>query len=81
MSLKEYKSKHISVSCITKNNIMFYFRTQAGAPSNKIILGIATFGRTWKMDSESEIAGVPPIHVDGPGEAGKAFSSIHIKNK
>ncbi|XP_026319611.1 chitinase-like protein EN03 [Hyposmocoma kahamanoa] len=44
--------------------------TQAGAPSNKIVLGIATFARTWKMDSESEISGVPPIQVDGPGEAG-----------
>lgn len=51
--------------------ILFTFRTQAGAPSSKIVLGIATFARTWKMDAESEISGVPPIQVDGPGEAGK----------
>ncbi|XP_072930610.1 chitinase-like protein EN03 isoform X1 [Epargyreus clarus] len=44
--------------------------TQAGAPSGKIVLGIATFGRTWKLDSDSEISGVPPVHADGPGEAG-----------
>lgn len=44
--------------------------TQAGAPSYKIVLGIATFGRTWSLDSDSEIAGVPPIHANGPGEAG-----------
>ncbi|XP_049885039.1 chitinase-like protein EN03 isoform X2 [Pectinophora gossypiella] len=43
---------------------------QGGAPANKIILGISALARTWKMDSESEISGVPPIHVDGPGEAG-----------
>ncbi|VVD00714.1 chitinase-like protein EN03 isoform X2 [Leptidea sinapis] len=42
----------------------------AGAPSNKIVVAIATFARTWKLDSESEISGVPPLHADGPGEAG-----------
>nr|XP_021205993.2 chitinase-like protein EN03 isoform X3 [Bombyx mori] len=42
----------------------------SGAPSQKIVLSIATFGRTWKLDADSEIAGVPPIHTDGPGEAG-----------
>lgn len=50
----------------------FYFdRLTSGAPSQKIVLSIATFGRTWKLDADSEIAGVPPIHTDGPGEAGK----------
>ncbi|KAJ2954240.1 hypothetical protein O0L34_g2486 [Tuta absoluta] len=43
---------------------------QAGAPANKLVLGVSTFGRTWKLDAESEIAGVPPLHADGPGEAG-----------
>ncbi|GBP97637.1 Chitinase-like protein EN03 [Eumeta japonica] len=43
---------------------------QNGAPANKLVLGVATYGRTWKLDSESEIAGVPPIHTDGAGEAG-----------
>lgn len=42
----------------------------SGAPSYKIIVGISTFARTWKLDAESEIAGVPPLHADGPGEAG-----------
>ncbi|XP_041987933.1 chitinase-like protein EN03 isoform X2 [Aricia agestis] len=41
-----------------------------GAPSQKLVVGIATFARTWKLDSDSEISGVPPIHADGPGEAG-----------
>lgn len=43
---------------------------QSGAPSTKIVLGVPTFGRTWKLDADSEIAGVPPLHTDGPGEAG-----------
>lgn len=40
------------------------------APANKLILAIPTFARTWKLDGDSEIAGVPPLHTDGPGEAG-----------
>ncbi|CAD0194110.1 unnamed protein product [Chrysodeixis includens] len=43
---------------------------QAGAPAQKLILGVPTYGRTWKLDADSEIAGVPPLHADGPGEAG-----------
>ncbi|KAJ0183941.1 hypothetical protein K1T71_000364 [Dendrolimus kikuchii] len=43
---------------------------QNGAPSQKLVLAISTVGRSWKLDAESEIAGVPPLHADGPGEAG-----------
>ncbi|CAG9136023.1 Chitinase-like protein en03 [Plutella xylostella] len=46
-----------------------YWRN-AGAPPTKIVVGIATYARTWKLDSDSEIAGVPPIHTDGAGEPG-----------
>ncbi|XP_039763264.1 chitinase-like protein EN03 [Pararge aegeria] len=42
----------------------------AGAPSSKVVLGIATYGRTWKLDSDSEISGVPPLHANEAGEAG-----------
>lgn len=45
-------------------------RLQGGAPAQKLILGIPTAARTWKLDADSEIAGVPPLHADGPGEAG-----------
>ncbi|KPJ00601.1 Chitinase-like protein EN03 [Papilio xuthus] len=54
---------------LNANAAVNYF-TQAGAPTYKIIVGIATFGRTWALDSDSEIAGVPPVHANGPGEAG-----------
>ncbi|KAJ9585536.1 hypothetical protein L9F63_002653 [Diploptera punctata] len=45
---------------------------EKGVSGNKIILGIPTFGETWKLteDSKIEISGVPPINTDGPGEAG-----------
>ncbi|CAB3225965.1 unnamed protein product [Arctia plantaginis] len=43
---------------------------QNHAPAQKLVLAIPTFARTWKLDADSEIAGVPPLHADGPGEAG-----------
>ncbi|KAE8742974.1 hypothetical protein FOCC_FOCC011404 [Frankliniella occidentalis] len=36
----------------------------------KIIVGIPTFGRSWKLNAESGISGVPPVVADGPGDAG-----------
>nr|XP_022908131.1 chitinase-like protein EN03 isoform X1 [Onthophagus taurus] len=43
---------------------------ETGAPSNKLILGIPTYGRSWKMTEDSAISGVPPFTVDGAGEEG-----------
>ena len=34
------------------------------------MVGIPTFGRTWKLTADSEVAGVPPLHADGPGAEG-----------
>lgn len=41
-----------------------------GFPNNKLVLGIPTFGRAWKMTEDSGLTGVPPIPIDGPAEAG-----------
>lgn len=38
--------------------------------ASKLIVGIATFGRTWKLTSESGNSGVPPLLADGAGEEG-----------
>nr|XP_023014132.1 chitinase-like protein Idgf4 isoform X2 [Leptinotarsa decemlineata] len=43
---------------------------QNGMPNNKIIYGIGPFGRSFKMTDDSGITGVPPLTIDGPGEAG-----------
>lgn len=40
------------------------------ADRNKLVLGIATYGRTWKMDKDSGKSGAPPVTSDGPGEEG-----------
>ncbi|KAJ8870930.1 hypothetical protein PR048_027232 [Dryococelus australis] len=43
---------------------------EQGVPANKLTLGLAMFGRTWKLTSDSQISGVPPIDADGPGSEG-----------
>ncbi|XP_055594592.1 chitinase-like protein Idgf4 [Uranotaenia lowii] len=34
-------------------------------PSNKIILGIPTYGRAWRLSENSNTTGIPPIKTDG----------------
>ncbi|XP_066601682.1 chitinase-like protein Idgf4 [Prorops nasuta] len=41
-----------------------------GVPGGKIVVGIPTFARTWKLTSESQISGVPPLVAEGPGVEG-----------
>ena len=41
-----------------------------GTPNNKIIFGIPTFGRAWKMTEDSGLGGVPPFYTEGPADAG-----------
>lgn len=41
-----------------------------GTPGSKIVIGIPTFARTWKLTEDSSATSVPPVDADGPGEAG-----------
>ncbi|KAJ8954361.1 hypothetical protein NQ318_011034, partial [Aromia moschata] len=43
---------------------------QQGCPNNKLVFGIPTYGRAWKMDDDSGLTGVPPLPIDGAAEAG-----------
>ncbi|XP_012288384.1 chitinase-like protein Idgf4 isoform X2 [Orussus abietinus] len=43
---------------------------ERGTPGTKVIIGIPAFARTWKLTSDSQISGVPPIETDGPGAEG-----------
>ncbi len=50
---------------------MFYFRVKyllsAGADSNKLILGIPTYGKTWTTNSQTKS---PPFAGSGAGSPG-----------
>lgn len=54
------------------NNVDHLVRrwTEGGAPSDKLIIGIPTYGRAWKMTTDSAISGVPPFETDGPAPEG-----------
>ncbi|KAH8266690.1 hypothetical protein KR018_010461 [Drosophila ironensis] len=42
-----------------------------GAPANKLNIGIATYGRAWKMTKDSGTSGEPVVHkTSGPAPAG-----------
>ncbi|XP_014243232.1 chitinase-like protein EN03 isoform X2 [Cimex lectularius] len=43
---------------------------QSGADPNKLNLGISTWARTWKLNEDSGLSGVPPLVADGPGDKG-----------
>lgn len=43
---------------------------EQGIDRSKIVLGIATFGRTWKLDADTDKTGVPPLKANGPADGG-----------
>ncbi|KAF7987648.1 hypothetical protein HCN44_003511 [Aphidius gifuensis] len=55
-----------------QDNIDFNVRywLEHGTPGGKIVIGVPSFARTWKLTEDSQISGVPPIVADGPGAAG-----------
>lgn len=45
-------------------------RLNNGFSGNKLILGIPTYGRAWKLDEDSGLTGVPPLSTDGAADPG-----------
>ena len=40
------------------------------SPASKIVVGIPTYGRVWKIEKEKTATGLPPVEADGPAPAG-----------
>ncbi|XP_076756308.1 imaginal disc growth factor 4 isoform X1 [Xylocopa sonorina] len=59
-----------NVDSQTSINSSSRYWLEHGTPGSKIVVGIPTFARTWKLTSDSQISGVPPIVTDGPGAEG-----------
>lgn len=58
----------------------FMVRTwlEHGANNNKLVFGIPTYGRTWKMTEDSAISGVPPFEADGGAEEGPYTKEVGL---
>lgn len=41
-----------------------------GAPGSKLLVGVPTYGRAWKMTKDSNVNAIPPLTVDGAAEPG-----------
>nr|XP_031830220.1 chitinase-like protein EN03 isoform X1 [Nomia melanderi]XP_031830221.1 chitinase-like protein EN03 isoform X1 [Nomia melanderi] len=59
-----------NVDATTSINSTSRYWLDNGTPGTKIVVGIPAFARTWKLTSDSQISGVPPIVADGPGAEG-----------
>ncbi|XP_076237232.1 imaginal disc growth factor 4 isoform X1 [Calliopsis andreniformis] len=59
-----------NVDATTSMNSSSRYWLENGTPGSKIVVGIPSFARTWKLTSESQISGVPPLVADGPGAEG-----------
>jgi GH18 family chitinase len=43
---------------------------QKGLVPEKIVIGIASYGRAWKIERDATLSGFPPVQADGPYAAG-----------
>ncbi|XP_043523463.1 chitinase-like protein EN03 isoform X1 [Frieseomelitta varia] len=59
-----------NVDATTSIDLVSRYWLENGTPGSKIVVGIPTYARTWKLTSDSQISGVPPIVTDGPGAEG-----------
>jgi chitinase len=48
---------------------MFTELQQKGLVPEKIVIGVPTYGRVWKIERDSTLSGFPPVQADGPYNA------------
>lgn len=46
------------------------FLTNGGLAPNRVVVGIATYGRAWKIEKDATLTGAPPVTADGVAPEG-----------
>lgn len=49
---------------------VYRYWLEQGTPGGKIVVGIPSYARTWKLTSDSGMSGVPPMVTEGAGPEG-----------
>lgn len=69
----DYPSPTLSVSDRnTEENIDAWasFLIAGGLPSNRVVVGVPTFARAWKVEADATLTGAPPVKADGEAAEG-----------
>jgi len=46
------------------------FLVNGGLPATKVVAGVPTFGRAWKLEKDATLTGSPPVTANGPAPEG-----------
>lgn len=69
----DYPAPTLSVSDRnTEENIDAWatFLINGGLPANRVVVGVPSFGRAWKIEKEATLTGAPPVKGDGEAPEG-----------
>lgn len=69
----DYPAPTLSVSDRnTEENVDAWasFLIAGGLPANRVVVGIPTYARAWKIEAEATLTGAPPVKADGPAAEG-----------
>lgn len=69
----DYPSPTLSVSDRnTEENIDAWasFLIAGGLPSNRVVVGVPTYGRAWKIEGDDSVTGTPPVKGSGVANEG-----------
>lgn len=51
------------------------FLVAGGLPANRVVVGVATYARAWKIEKDATLTGSPPVKAAGEAPEGKSYSS------
>lgn len=77
----DYPSPTLAVSDRnTEENVDAWasFLISGGLPANRVVVGVPTYARVWKIEKDATLTGSPPVKTDGPGPQG--VQTRYVKN-